>query len=310
MAGKKQYRIRNWQKYNKALVNRGSLTIWFDEKSIAEWHNTQHSGQRGRPQDYSDTAIICALTLRNIFRLPLRATQGLVASLISLLQLHITAPDYSTLCRRQSSLILPQYKSNHNKPLHLVVDGSGFKIYGEGEWKMRQHGKEKRRVWRKLHIAVDESSQDIVMAVISDSNVHDSEVLDLLLPLKEDIVVSQVTGDGAYDTHNCYNAAIKIGAKPCFPPRINAARNKPVDEAHRLRNRVVGSVRSKGLKKWKVKNNYHRRSLSETAFSRLKKIFGSSAASRAFENQVVELGLRCHILNRMNQLGMPDSVMT
>ena len=147
------------------------------------------------------------------------------------------------------------------------------------------------------------------MVVISDSNVHDSEVLDLLLPLKEDITVSQVTGDGAYDTHNCDSAAIKIGAKPCFTPRANAARNKPVDEAHRLRNRAVGSVRSKGLKKWKVKNNYHRRSLSETAFSRLKKVFGGSAASRAFENQVVELGLRCHTLNRMNQLGMPDSVM-
>jgi IS5 family transposase len=309
MARKKQYRIRNWPEYNKALVNRGSLTIWFDEESIAEWHNTQQSGQRGRPQDYSDTAIICALTLRNIFRLPLRATQGLVASLIDLLQLPITAPDYTTLCRRQSSLILPQYKSKHNKPLHLVVDGSGFKIFGEGEWKMRQHGKEKRRVWRKLHIAVDEASQDIVMAVISDSKVHDCEVLDLLLPSRQDVTVSQVTGDGAYDAHNCYDAAIKIGAKPCFPPRVNAARNKPIDEARRLRNRVVGSVRRKGLKNWKRNNNYHQRSLAETAFSRLKKIFGSHAASRVFENQVIELGLRCKILNKINQLGMPDSVM-
>jgi IS5 family transposase len=308
MARKKQYRIRNWREYNKALVNRGSLTIWFDEESIAEWHNTPLSGQRGRPQDYSDTAIICALTLRNLFRLPLRATQGLVASLIELLHLPLSAPDYSTLCRRQSSLIIPEYKRKHNKPIHLVVDGSGIKIFGEGEWKMRQHGKEKRRIWRKLHIAVDEASQDIIMSVISGSNVNDSEVLDLLLPSKQNMTVSQVTGDGAYDTHNCYNAAIKIGAKPCFPPRVNAARNKPIDEAHRQRNRVVGSVRNKGLKKWKEKNNYHRRSLSETAFSRLKKIFGGHAASRIFKNQVIELGLRCNILNKMNQLGMPDSV--
>jgi hypothetical protein len=309
MARKKQYRIRNWREYNKALVNRGSLTIWFDEESIAEWHNTHLSGQRGRPHDYSDTAIICALTLRNLFRLPLRATQGLVASLIQLLCLPLTAPDYSTLCRRQSSLTIPTYKCKHTQPIHLVVDGGGIKIFGEGEWKMRQHGKEKRRTWRKLHIAVDEASQDIIMSVISDSNVHDGEVLDLLLPSIEDMVVAQVTGDGAYDSHPCYNAAIKIGAKPCFPPRINAARHKPIDEAHKSRNRAVGSVRNKGLKKWKEKNNFHRRSLAETAFSRLKKIFGSHAASRVFENQVIELGLRCHILNRMNQLGMPDSVM-
>ncbi len=310
MARKKQYRIRNWSEYNKALVSRGSLTVWFDEESIADWHNTQLSGQRGRPQDYSDTAIICALTLRNLFRLPLRATQGLVASLIKLLCLPLIAPDYSTLSRRQASLTLPAYKNKNNKPVHLVVDGSGIKIFGEGEWKMRQHGKEKRRTWRKLHIAVDESTQDIVMSVISDANVHNGEVLSLLLPSKGKLAVSQVTGDGAYDSHDCYLAAINIGAKPCFPPRENAARRKATDETWRLRNHAVGRVREKGLKKWKEKNNYHRRSLSETAFSRLKKIFGSYAASRVFENQAIELALRCHILNKMNQLGMPDSVRT
>ena len=197
IARKKQYRIRNLREYNRALVNRGSLTIWFDEKSIADWHNTHLSGERGRPQDYSDTAITCALTLRYLFRLPLRATQGLVASLIELLQLPLTTPDYSTLCRRQSTLSIPQYKAKHNNPIHLVVDGSGIKIFG---------------------------------------------------------VVSQVTGDGAYDSHPCYNAAVKIGAKPCFPPRVNAARNKPIDEAHRLRNHAVGNVRKTGLKKWKEKN--------------------------------------------------------
>lgn len=308
MARKKQYRIRNWAQYNKALVNRGSLTIWFDDESIANWHNTQPSGKRGRQHDYSDTAILCALTLRNLFRLPLRATKGLVTSLIELLSLPITAPDYSTLSRRQASLTIPAYENKNNRPVHLVVDASGIKIFGEGEWKMRQHGKEKRRTWRKLHIAVNEATQDIVMSVISDSNVHDGEILKLLLPSQNELNVSQVTGDGAYDSHDCYTATINIGAKPCFPPRENAARHKPTDEAWCSRNRAVGYARNKGLKKWKEKNNYHRRSLSETAFSRLKKIFGGHAASRIFENQVIELGLRCHILNKINQLGMPDSV--
>lgn len=121
-----------------------------------------------------------------------------------------------------------------------------------------------------------------------------------------DINVKQVTGDGAYDTHDCYKSVLDVGAKPCFPPRVNAARNKPTDEAWRLRNHAVGRARE-DLKMWKIKNNYHRRSLSETSFSRLKKIFGSQAASRTFKNQVNELRLRCHMLNKMNQLGMPDS---
>jgi len=305
---RKKYRIRNWREYNKALVNRGSLTVWFDEESIAEWHNTSPTGMRGRQQDYSNTAILCALTLRNLFRLPLRATQGFVTSLIELLSLPITAPDYSTLSRRQSSLVLPTYKGRTNQPIHLVVDGTGIKIFGEGEWKMRQHGKEKRRTWRKLHIAVDEATQDIVMSVVSDANVHDSEVLGLLLPKKDEFNIDQVTGDGAYDSHDCYAATIKVGAKPCFPPRVNASRHKAIDEAWRLRNHAIGRVRDKGLKKWKQKNNYHRRSLAETAFSRLKKIFGSHAASRRFENQVIELALRCDMLNKMNQLGMPRTV--
>lgn len=307
MAKKSRYCVRNWAEYNKALVNRGSLTVWFDEDSIVEWHKTPLTGQRGRPQDYSKAAILCALTLRNLFQLPLRATEGLVSSLIELLRLPITAPNYTTLSRRQRTLNIPKYQSkNPGEPIHLVVDATGMKVYGEGEWKVRQHGKEKRRTWRKLHIAVDEATHDIVMAIVTEANVHDGEVLDLLLP--DNLNITQVTGDGAYDTHSCYQTTINVGAKPCFPPRENAVRNKPTDEAWRLRNHTVSRVKDKGLKKWKEKNNYHRRSLTETANFRLKKIFGSHVASRNFENQCIELGLRCRILNKMNQLGMPDSV--
>ncbi len=174
---------------------------------------------------------------------------------------------------------------------------------------MRLYGKEKRRTWRKLHIAVNEKTHDIVMSVVTHANVRDTEVFESLLPKNSECQVGQVTGDGAYDTFNCYTATVSIGAKPCFPPRVGAARNKPINEGVRLRNHVVGHVRKLGLKKWKEKNNYHRRSIAETAFLRLKKIFGASAASRIFENQVIELTLRCHILNKMNELGMPDSVM-
>ena len=308
MAFKQRYRIQNWPAYNKALINRGSLTVWFDDESIAKWHNSKLSGKRGRSQDYSDTAIICALTLRNLFRLTLRSTQGLVNSLIKLLHLQVISPDYSTLSRRQASLTLPTYKNKTNNQLHLVVDSSGIKIFGEGEWKMRKHGIGKRRNWRKLHIAVDEATQDIVMSVTSYANIHDGDILDSLLPSMDELKVSQVTGDGAYDTHDCYASVANVGAKPCFPPRKQAARHKPIDKAYQLRNNTIARVRELGIRKWKEKNNYNRRNLVETAFSRLKKIFGEHAASRTFANQAIELALRCNILNKINSLGMPVSV--
>jgi hypothetical protein len=302
----KQYRIRNWSEYNRALVNRGSLTVWFGEETIAQWYNITPSGQRGRPYDYSNTAILCALTLRSLFRLPLRATEGFMCSLIDLLQLPITAPNYTTQSRRQACLDIPSYKQATKEPLHLVVDTSGMKIYGEGEWKIRLYGKEKRRTWRKLHIAVNEKTQDIVMSAVSHSNVHDSEILPALLPSQNKCAVSQVTGDGAYDTHHCYAVVADRGAKPCFPPRTAAVPNNPIHEGTRLRNHAIGRVREWGMKKWKIKNNYHRRSIAETAFLRLKKIFGASAANRKFDNQVAELMLRCHILNRINQINQLD----
>ena len=307
MAKKRQYRVRNWSEYNKGLVNRGSLTVWFDEESIANWHNTNPTGERGHPVVYSDMAICCALTLRIVFHLSLRATKGFLGSLICLLNLPLTTPDYSTLSRRQKSVVIPAWTGQNKEPLHVVIDSTGIKIYGEGEWKMRQHGKEKRRTWRKLHVAVNEKTGEIVAASVTEANVHDCEQIEDLLEQIES-PLSQVTGDGAYDTHDCYEAVIKKEAKPCFPPRINAARHKSTDESWKSRNRAIGQVRNKGLKKWKEKNNYHRRSLAETTMFRLKKIFGAQASSRQIETQSVELTLRCHALNKMSQLGMPDSV--
>ena len=161
---------------------------------------------------------------------------------------------------------------------------------------------------RKLHIAVDEATHDIVMSVTTYSNIHDGDILGLLLSSKDKLRISQVTGDGAYDTHDCYASVVNVGARPCFPPRIQAARHKPIDKAYQLRNNTIARVRELGRKKWKNKNNYNRRNLAETAFSRLKKIFGEHAASRTFANQAIELTLRCNILNKINSLGMPVSV--
>lgn len=307
MSRKKQYRIRNWSQYNKSLVNRGSLTIWFDKNSLDSWYNRNRSHQKGRPLVYSDTAIQCCLTIKMLFKLPLRATQGFVASLLELLQLPLTAPDYSLLCLRQKKLALKTItrKSNSKEAMHLVIDATGLKLYGEGEWKVRKHGKDKRRTWLKLHLGVNADTHAIEACLLTGDDVHDSEALPGLLNQVEK-PVSQVTGDGAYDTHDSYEATINKGAKPCFPPRKNASRNKPIDEAWRLRNHAVSQVKYHSLKYWKKKHNYHRRSLAETAMFRFKQLVGDKVSARTLLRQATEIGIKCQIINQITQLGMPS----
>ncbi len=305
MAKKQRYRIRNWSEYNKALVNRGSLTVWFDEDSIKNWYNVIQTGQRGRPQIYSDLAIQICLTLKAVFKLPLRATQGFVSSLMQLLSLPLSAADYSLLCIRQKTLKLqlPEHQLSA-EPMHLVIDSTGLKLYGEGEWKIRTHGKEKRRTWMKLHLAVNESTHDIEACVLTGNGVHDNQVLpDLLNQIPS--AIAQVTGDGSYDTHSAYEAAIARGANPCFPPRKNASRQKAVDEAWRRRNHAISQVHYRGLAYWKKKNNYHRRSLAETAMFRFKQLMGERIQARSPKCQAREIGIKCLIINKMNALGMP-----
>jgi IS5 family transposase len=302
--GMKRLKMQNWTQYNKALVNRGSITLWFDKESIESWYQMDNLVKRGRPYLYSDLAIECCLTLRAIFKMPLRATQGFVTSLLQIMQLPLTAPDYSLLCKRQKTLKIKLPKRKSNQGMHLVADSTGLKVYGEGEWKVRQHGKSKRRTWVKLHLSINEATHDIEAVVLTADNVHDCEVLPEMLK-KIDQPIDQVTGDGAYDTHDNYAAVVEKNATPCFPPRKNAVWHKAIDEAWRLRNHAISQVRYRGSKKWKKKTNYHRRSMAETAMYRFKQLFGGHVASRHMKNQTQEVAIKCRIINGFNSLGMP-----
>jgi len=308
MPKKKSRRISNWSEYNKALVNRGSLTFWFNEDTMNAWINKRGLSKRGRPTLYSDLAIEFCLTIKALFKLPLRATQGFVQSIFKIMNISLPVPDYTSLCKRQKTLKITLTKQKQrNKKLHIVVDSTGLKVFGEGEWKVRKHGKEKRRTWLKLHLAIDESTNSIEAAMLTADDVHDCETLSNMLG-QIDGDIDQVTGDGAYDTHDSYQAVIDVGAKPCFPPRVNATRNKATDEAWRLRNHAVSQVGYHDLKYWKKKNNYHRRSLSETAMYRMKQLMGDHVQARTIERQSREIGIKCSILNKMTQLGMPNYV--
>jgi hypothetical protein len=246
-------------------------------------------------------AILCALTLREVYHLPLRATEGLVSSVLRLLKVDLPAPDYSTLCRRARHLEVKLSASTRREPLHLVVDSTGLKLYGEGEWKVRLHGADKRRTWRKLHLMIEHGSQQVVATSITEKDVLDRrEVPDLLGQVEGRI--GQVLGDGAYDYAVCYAAISERGARAVTPPKRRARLwGKPHAGS---RDANVKVMRRVGLADWKKRADYHRRSLVEAAMMRLKTVFGDKLKSRTFERQEAEARIKCAALNRMTGLGM------
>ena len=305
---KRTYRLRNWKHYNAALVQRGSLTLWVSDDVITAWRNTEKTGKRGRPRTYSDTAVLCQATLKEVYHLPLRATQGLMGSMMKLLGLDLPVMDYSQLSRRCALLEVALPRRKKDEPLHMVVDSTGVKVFGEGEWKVRQHGYSKRRTWRKLHLGADETTGEIVAAVVTTNNVADSQVLAEMLEQVED-ELEQVSGDGAYDKRSCYEAIRKRQAKAAIPPQRNAKiwQHGNSKQERLIRDENLRRIRQVGRKAWKHEVGYHRRSLAETQMYRVKTIFGDRVSARQFAGQATQVLVRCAALNQMTHLGMPDS---
>lgn len=302
------YRLRNWPDYNKALVRRGSLTLWVGTDALEAWHEHERTGRRGCPRTYSAAAILTMASLAEVYGLPLRATEGLLVSVIELLGLSLSVPCYTTLCRRRQSLAVALPRRAKRGPLHLVVDSTGVKIYGEGEWKVRRYGWSKRRTWRKLHLGVDEATGEVVAALVTTNACGDGQALPALL---EQVAgtIKQVTGDGGYDDRRCYEAIRARKARAVIPPQQGARiwhhgnlRGERHDRDENLR-----FIRRHGRAKWKREYDYHRRSLAEVAVFRLKTVFGERASARCFAGQAGQLLVRCAALNRMTHEGMPDS---
>ncbi|WP_339014528.1 IS5 family transposase [Aeromonas popoffii] len=298
--GKSKQKICNWKLYNQALVQRGSLTLWMDEQAIKQWHCQTHHGSRGRGFHYSDRAIETALMLKSVFKLPLRALEGFINSLFQLMDVPLQSPDYSCISKRAKQVNI-QYRLPSKGPVaHLVIDATGLKVYGEGEWKVRKHGKEKRRVWRKLHLTVDAQTHAIVAAEVSLETVGDNEVLPTLLNrLRRKI--EQVSADGAYDTKECHALLKKKGARATIPPRKNAAL---WEEGH-PRNEAVKALKAGELKEWKRASGYHQRSKAETAMYRFKQLISSKLSLRNYNAQVGEALAGVKAVNKMTALGMP-----
>jgi len=301
------YRVRNWKQYNEALVRRGSLTLWVDQAALEAWRYRGPT-QRGAQFQYSDPAIECLLTLRAVYHLPLRATEGFARSVFELMAVDLPVPDYSTLCRRAEMvrITLPKRATG---PLHLVLDSTGLKVYGEGEWKVRRHGYSKRRTWLKLHLAVDPETHEIQAAVVSEPGVTDEEAVPALLDQVQE-PISGAGADGAYDRRTVYEALERRGARAVIPPRRDAKIQKHSNTAgpRLARDENLRRIRQVGRRAWKEESGYHRRSLAETAVFRLKTIFGAGVSSRKDGRRATEVGVRCRAMNIMTHRGMPQTV--
>ena len=305
---KRTYRIRNWSDYNTALVQRGSLCLWLDQETLQNWRSQERTKKRGKPKVYSEQAITCALRLGAVYDLPLRALEGMLSSLVALAGADVPVPDYTTLCRRRKKMTVTLSPPVPIEPLHLVVDGTGLKVFGDGEWKVRQHGTSKRRTWRKVHLAVDQKTGMIRAAATTANSISDGQMLPALL---EQITqsIAQVSADGGYDRRTCYEAIAERKAKAAIPPRRGAkiwqhgnCKQEPLARDENLRR-----IRQVGRAKWKRESGYHRRSLAETAMFRLKTLFGNTLRARSEAAQNTETLLRLDALNRMTALGMPES---
>jgi len=303
------YRIRNWHEYNRALINRGRFTVWFDEHAIAAWRNTAPATGPGAPLLYADLAIECALVFKAVYHLSLRAAQGFLSSVVELMRLSLPVPNYSTVSRRQGALKVCLAPTLRGGPRHVVIDATGLKVYGTGEWRVWKHRVGRRRTWRKLHLGIDETTKEIVAVELTGSHIHDSQPLPALLDQIPD-PIGQVSGDGAYDTQTCYEAVLQRQATPTFAPRRTARPGTAKDPTgwRAARNRTLQQIVARGSSAWQVLSGYTRQSIAENTMFRFKQLFGGRLWARRYATQCTEALVKCAVLNRMTQLGMPETL--
>jgi len=318
-------KITNWREYNKALEERGGILLCLDEDiARGKFRKPLPKHTVGRPLEYSNGLIETILMIRALYHLPLRQVVGFMRKLFKLYGYTIKVPSYITLSRRAGQLnvkLLERARYHYNTDgLVLCLDSSGFKIHGEGEWKVRKHGAGKRRTWLETHVSIDEKSLDFIGIINTANNIHDNtQVMPLLVESEKNLrevgsnrKLDCIIGDGAYFARNTLDIASNLGVALIAPPHKNATLHKNM-KRHVLYdtpgwekyNNIVREVMRVGLKQWKINTGYHRRSLVENAFYRLKTIFDDKSHYATASNQRTEQMLRAKIINRFNELGLP-----
>lgn len=306
---KSLYRIQNWSDYNKSLTQRGSINIWIDESSLANWASNTHTKKAGRPEFYSNDAILMLLIIRERFGLSLRSLEGFARSIFQLKKLDLPIPSYTQICRRAKTLHKKIRRLTKRPINHIILDSTGLKVYGEGEWKVRTHGKSKRRIWRKFHIAIDAETQDFAICELTTHSVGEAKPAARMLN-KISGKIKTVRGDGGYDPNAVREMIYAKGARAIIPPPRHASIKGATTGWIKDRDEDISTILSYGdneigRRPWKEKVDYFKRSLVETSIYRVKTMFGEKLKSRDLNSQRTEAFCKCLAINKMNELGLP-----
>jgi Transposase DDE domain len=291
-------RKRNWHEYNKRLVQRGSLTFLIDSKVMKTLSPKAQEKRKGRPLEFSDELILILLMIKIHYKMPYRMLEGFTRFFLGQLK-KIKVPTYSLTCKRAKGLSTKLPKLSSCRPNTVIVDATGIKVQGEGEWKVKIHGKGRPRKWIKLHVVIDERTQEIVGEISTEASVDDGKAFPTVIQQVQGRPRT-VIGDGAYDDQDVRDLIRKKGANSLIPPPSNAVCHGTDLE----RDGAVLAIRAFGGDKiaksiWGKLSGYSRRALVETTFSRYKKMFGERAFSRTQERMIVENRLKCVLLNKM-----------
>jgi hypothetical protein len=304
---RQRHRVTNWPAYEAGLRARGSLTVWFTEDAIEGWRAAPRTTRGGQPS-YSDLAVATALTLRAVFHLALRQTEGLIASILQLLGINLAVPDHTTLSRRAETLevLLPR---GGQAPVHLLVDSTGLRLCGPGEWLMEKHGTRRRRSWRKLHLATDADTGRIVASVLTGHDADDGGQVGPLLE-RVDGPVASFTADGAYDRDDVHAEimARHPEAEIIVPPRSSAVPSASARTAPTARDRHLQTIAERGRMGWQRASGYNWRALAEADVSRWKRVIGDGLRSQTDGRQTTKVAIAAEVLNRMLDLGRPEYV--
>jgi hypothetical protein len=308
---RQKHKVTNWPAYDASLRQRGSLTVWFTDEAVEAWAAGPRTTRGGQPW-YSALAILTALTLRAVFRLAYRQTEGLIGSVIGLLGLALRVPDHTTLSRRAATLEVPRSHAGGRgdaEPLHLLVDSTGLKLCGAGEWLAERHGTRTRRSWRKLHLGVDADTGRIVASALTGREMDDGAQAGPLLDQVAGALAS-FTGDGGYDQDRVYASVAERHptAAVIVPPRATAVPSEMAETEPTQRDRHLQLIAAHGRMGWQKASGYTKRARAEAAIARWKQVIGDGLRSRADECRATEVAVAAHALNRMLELGRPNHV--
>ena len=306
---KQKHKVTNSAAYDAALRKRGSLTVWFTDEGVAAWKAEPRTTRGGQPW-YSPLAILTGLTLRAVFRLALRQTEGLIGSIVHLLGLTLAVPDHTTLSRRAETLEVPRPRPRKDgEPLHLLVDSTGLKLCGAGEWLVEKHGAKTRRSWRKLHIGLDADTGQIVAAALTAKEIDDGAEVGPLLDQVPRPVAS-FTGDGAYDQEGVSTAVAERYPKAAIivPPRSTAVPSEVAETEPTQRDRHLQFIAEHGRAAWQKASGYTTRARAETAICRFKQVISDGLWSHTDQRRTTEVDVAVYALNRMLELGRPISI--